>query len=108
MPHSADLAIARRALSGERAAFDELYERLYGPLLAHPAKRLGPGPRALAVTEASFAELFERLPSYGGKIPLAALALTIVQRRTLAATTVARALATVEPSPPGHRAGAGA
>ncbi len=82
MPHPADLELTRRVLAGERAAFDDLFDRAFAPVLAHAARRLGPGARARAVTDTSLRELLDFLPRYGGRMSLDALALAIVRRQT--------------------------
>jgi len=78
--HEDDLQTARAAASGDRAAFDRLYERLFEPVHAYLAARVASRAAAEFLTEQVLVRLVSALPHYRGRAPLAALALAEARR----------------------------
>lgn len=97
MPHATDLALARRVLAADPAAFEQLFERFYPCVLADVWRQLGDESWACGVTEASLKETLETLSDYDGTLPLAAFVLTIT-RREVARARLLRARARVPAS----------
>lgn len=94
MPHATDLALARRVLAADPAAFERLFERFYRCVYVHAQHQLGDVFCARRVTEASLQEALETLSQYDGTVPLAAFVLAITRRqvaRELLASARARA-----------------
>jgi len=81
MPHPDDQDLVARVLAADEGAFRLLYERYFPRVLAHAARRLGPGGAARAATEATFVELVGALSGYRGDIPLDAFVFLILRRR---------------------------
>jgi len=82
MPHPEDLGLARRAIASDRDAFDALFARLYGRVLAYARRRLGDDVRVRPVVEATLLEFFETLASYDRAEPIDARAFVIARRLT--------------------------
>ncbi len=100
MPHPKDLGLVRRVIAADREAFDALFVRLFGRVLAYARRRVGDDGRARSVVEATLREVFEALPSYDGTEPIEARAFVIARRRTAEVAGKAGP----RPSPLGHAA----
>ena len=79
-PESLDpeLALVRRALAGERAAFDALYDSHF-PRVFHLARTRLDESAARSATEATFETLMGLLPAYRGQRPLATWIATLAR-----------------------------
>lgn len=68
--HQADLALARRVLAAEPAAFASLFERYADRVFAHALRRTPGHFEAERVTEAVLERILEELPLYTGELSL--------------------------------------
>lgn len=80
---SHELVLVQRILTADRAAFDEVFDRLVGPMLAYAARTLPPA-MAREVAAESLGELFATLGESSAERSLAGTLLVIGRRRVAA------------------------
>lgn len=83
-PPASDEQLVSRVLSGERDAFDQLYERYAGRVFRFVEKRMRNRADAEESTQEVFIQVFNSLGSFRGEAPFAAWVLGIA-RHTVAA-----------------------
>ncbi len=77
-PASRERELARRVASGEREAFDALYEAWFARVYALAARRTPTRDAAEAVTASTLEAAFAKLPQLDGPEPLRARLLAIL------------------------------
>lgn len=80
MTHSADVALVRRVIAAERAAFDALFERYADRVHALAQRRVTPPESARVLTERMLERIFADLGEYRGSVSLDTWVLCVCKR----------------------------